>query len=50
MGECYYEDDVIKYSILEFIEALEAAIDERDEEVREFYKNQYSKAKELIRG
>lgn len=50
MQERYDGDDVIKYAIEELVGALETALEDCDEEVKEFYMEQYIKAKELIKG
>lgn len=50
MEDNYEDDDVIKYSIEELVGALETALEDSDEEVKEFYSEQYLKAKELMEG
>lgn len=48
MEENYDGDDVIKYAIFELLEALECALENCDEEAREFYDKQYLKANKLL--
>lgn len=50
MQDRYDGDDVIKYAIEELVGALETALEDCDEEVKEFYMEQYLKAKELMEG
>ena len=50
MEDNYDGDDVIKYSIEELVGALETALEDCDEEAREFYMEQYLKSKELMEG
>lgn len=47
--ENYYdEQDIIKHSIVELCESLETALEECDEVCKDFYLEQYLKAKSLI--
>lgn len=49
MKENYSDgNEIMKYSIIELCESLETAIKECDEVLREFYLEQYLKAKSLL--
>lgn len=43
------ENEVIKYSIIELCESLETALEESDDVSKEFYLQQYLKAKSLLK-
>lgn len=43
------ENEVIKYSIIELCEGLETALEESDDVSKEFYLQQYLKAKSLLK-
>lgn len=43
------ENEVMKYSIIELCESLETALEESDDVSKEFYLQQYLKAKSLLK-